>query len=179
MKLDVDCHVDLGDLMRFVKDLPEAVDAGVRKAAFAVQRKAQDRVPVDTGALKASIFAVTSKSHGGPAAVSAAKARRKGAQAAEGIPPKARPMSAYVVCGVEYGMYIEYGTMHRRGNVARVGSRSGRIGVRVRAGETPHYSPGIYTLRPGYLFMADAAEWGRRQAPEFVRAELRRRGAVD
>jgi len=178
MRLDVRCDIDLGDLEHLAREFPETVDRAVRKTVFQIQRYAQDHVPVDTGALKASIYAVTSKTNGMAQAIGAMKARNQDAGVASGLPTQAQLNEAWLVCAAEYGMFIEYGTMHRRGNTKKLGNRSGRIGVSVAQGETPHYERGFYTLQPGYLFMTDAANYGRRVFRDNLWNSLHKVGAV-
>lgn len=164
----MDVSVNLSGLERLIRAAPAAADRGIRKLAFATQRRAQDRAPVDTGALKSSIYTVTSRGSGMAKALAEARARRPGAKAAENAPTEARPMEAWVACGVEYGMYVEYGAMYSR----RPGFAE--FGELVRSGETPHYNPGRYALRPGYLMMTDAAEWARRNGRAYIEAEIAR-----
>ena len=173
MRLDMDSRVDLRGLEELARALPEAADRGIRKLAYGAQRQAQDRVPVDTGALKSSIYTVTSRQSGMAAALARAKALRPGARPAEGLPTSAQRGEAYVACGVEYGIYVEYGAMF--------GRRPGfaEFVVKVKTGETPHYEPGRYALRPGYLFMADALEWARRNGRQIVEAEISREARDD
>jgi HK97 gp10 family phage protein len=57
----------------------------IRRTAFAIERDAKENAPVDTGALKNSIQALI-------------------------LPPNAAEVSV----GVEYGIYVEYGTHHQR-----------------------------------------------------------------
>lgn len=172
MRLDATARIDLGDLKRFAREMPQVVDAGIRKAAFAAQRKAQLATPVDTGALRSSIYTVTSRRSARSAAMASARARRADVRPAQALPPDAvRPMEAWIACGVEYGMYIEYGTM------SGLGPRNW-LAATVLPGQDQHYRQGVYSFRPGYLFMTDAREWARQNAAGFVRAELVRRGAL-
>lgn len=168
MRLDMDVSLDLSGLERLVRQAPAAADRGIRKLAIATQRRAQDRAPVDTGALKSSIYAVTSKGSGMAKALAEARARRPGVRQAENAPAEVRPMEAWVACGVEYGIFVEYGAMFAR----KPGFAEFREAV--APGETPHYNPGRYALRPGYLMMTDAAEWARRNGRAYIEAEIAR-----
>lgn len=153
MRLDMDVSLDLSGLERLIREAPAAADRGIRKLAFATQRTAQDRAPVDTGALKSSIYAVTSKGSGMARALAEARARRPGVRQAENAPTEARPMEAWVACGVEYGMYVEYGAMFQR---------------------RPGFAEFRETVSPGYLMMTDAAEWARRNGRAYIEAEIAR-----
>lgn len=85
------------------------VDQAVRKAAFDLAAHAKDLAPVDTGALKNSIWVLTSKDSTYGEALQAALARNPKAQAVSppAVPP---PGTAYVGAGVHYAVYVEYGT---------------------------------------------------------------------
>jgi HK97 gp10 family phage protein len=77
----------------------------VRKAAFDIQANAQVNAPVDTGFLRNSIYTVTDEgsSYG------------KGGAGGELLPeiePVAVPTEAYVAVGANYGIFVEYGTVH-------------------------------------------------------------------
>jgi hypothetical protein len=112
------------------------LDVAVRKVAFAVEAKAKQLAPVDTGALKNSIHTVTSKSSGYAKAKAAVERRadtmakrsltgknagkrafnasqsRKVWRAAENMFPEVgpkHPHEAVVAVGVEYGGPVEFG----------------------------------------------------------------------
>lgn len=93
--------------------LRDAVSDIVRATAFDVQDEAQNRAPVDTGALKNSIYTVTDRgSSYSDAASSAASAR----PAAEILPEVTASDAgvgdfvAVVAPSVEYAIYVEMGT---------------------------------------------------------------------
>ncbi len=75
--------------------------------------------PVDTGALRASIYTVTSKGSGRQDSIGQAEAlywKGKGEPSEEGmpllpeIPLPPDELTAFVAVGMEYGPYVEYGT---------------------------------------------------------------------
>lgn len=74
-------------LDRLVTELPAEVDAVVRAAAFAIEREAKIKAPVDTGNLRNSIKVV------------------------DAIPMDAK---AEVVVGASYGIFVERGTRYAR-----------------------------------------------------------------
>lgn len=85
-----------------IANLETQVEAIVAKAALDIQANAQDRAPVDTGTLKNSIQAV-----------------RDGTA------------SWRVVVGVDYGIYVEYGTVHMAAQ--------------------PYLTPAVAVVRPQFL----------------------------
>lgn len=107
-------------LERIRQSLHDELDKVVRRAAFRVELSAKQLSPVDTGALRASIYTVTSKGSGRAAALSQATRPRVSANdpgqvsvaAAAGDHPRLRTdiPAAMVVVGVEYGPYVNFGT---------------------------------------------------------------------
>lgn len=93
------------------------IDTAVRKVAFDVQTKAQDVVPVDTGALKNSIHIINSKGSGyARSAASAAAAVAKAGEPPRSMFPAVAPVrvgEAIVAVGMEYGYDVEYGDGRR------------------------------------------------------------------
>lgn len=89
--------------------LAETVDRAVRKAAFDIAAHAKDLAPVDTGALKNSIWVATSKDETYGSAIQAALARNPKAKAVS-PPPAPALCAAYVGAGVHYAIYVEMGT---------------------------------------------------------------------
>lgn len=83
------------------------LSAAVRKAAFDIEAQAKVSAPVDTGALKASIQATTTGE-----------------------------LDAEVAVGVEYGVYVELGT--------------------VKAGAQPYLGPAVDLVGPVFLAMVAA-----------------------
>ena len=88
--------------------LEKAVDAAARKAAFDIQAKAQAMAPVDTGFLKNSIYTITDKgsTYGNIAEPG------EGAEALPEVAKPAKPVRAVVAVAANYGVYVEYGTVH-------------------------------------------------------------------
>jgi HK97 gp10 family phage protein len=102
--------IDTEVLDRLIKESPEMVDKAVRATAFGVEADAKMLAAVDTGAMRASIFTVTSKSNGFGAASSAASSKRPDAEINDPTPGKPPLMTAYVAPGVNYAYYVEFGT---------------------------------------------------------------------
>ncbi len=120
--------------------LEKRLDLAIRKTAFVVQREAQQRVPVDTGALKNSVYASTSRSgmrnstygtttttyHAARVAAVgkqltarkkfAAGKRTRANEIGNMLPEQkvTERLSAIVAVGMEYGYEVEHGTKRKR-----------------------------------------------------------------
>jgi HK97 gp10 family phage protein len=94
--------LDTKRLNRILRNLPGNTRDAVGKVAFAVERAAKMKAPVDTGALRASIYTRIGKS-GGEAPT--------GADQVE-LPQPENNQTAHVGPSVDYGLYVELGT-HR------------------------------------------------------------------
>ena len=86
--------------------LHKAMGQVVRKTAFDAQALAATNAPKDTGFLANSIYVVTAdeSSYG-----------RGGASGPEMLPEVEKPdddLTAYVAVGAQYGVYVEFGTVH-------------------------------------------------------------------
>ena len=92
--------------------LQKAAEDLVRTAAFNVEARAKSHAAVDTGAMRAAIYTVTHDSSGYSGA--AAEATSASAEAAEHLqeeePQPAKATSAVVHAGMDYSVYVEYGT---------------------------------------------------------------------
>lgn len=140
--MNVDLQVTVVNrLPRMTANLQRELSAAVRKSAFQVEAGAKQRAPVDTGALKNSIYTVTDRGSGYGRSVAdvqsrealfsrravmakraktatrnvqqAVKARRAAAHLYKEVRP-GRGMEAIIAVGVEYGAHVEYGT-HKMG----------------------------------------------------------------
>ena len=92
----------------------------VRKAALDAQAAAQAGAPVDTGALRASVFTVSAGASGYAASAAAVDAQAAaGQKRVAQFPPyeiagtTRAAFAACVVVGVEYGYWVETGTTRR------------------------------------------------------------------
>jgi HK97 gp10 family phage protein len=123
-------RVDFNHFPEYESRLQQAADKMVRKAALDIERLAKQKAPVDTGALRNSIYTVTSTDSDYTAASSSAGKRN---QDAEQFPPVEQqpPGQAIVAVGMSYGAYVEYGTRHM---AAR-----------------PYLTPAAETVRPQFL----------------------------
>jgi hypothetical protein len=108
--LRITSTLNLGPLQRFPRQFHTLASQHVRRTAFAIERDAKMRAPVDTGALRASIYTVTHGTSGYSRGIrSVARRRGKSAQAPS-IGSPASPLEAIVAVGVNYGIYVELGT---------------------------------------------------------------------
>jgi len=86
--------IDTSGINRILRNLPGNRDRIVRRIAFEVEARAKQKAPVDTGALRASIYTRTGNE------------QSPGNQEL----PRPEPGVAHVGPSVEYGIYQELGT---------------------------------------------------------------------
>jgi HK97 gp10 family phage protein len=109
--LEIKLTQDRFDALR--GQLREKAGQEVRKAAFAIQADAQTMAPVDTGALRNSIYTVTSEGSDYSTALSQAMSANPDAPILPAISPEEASvddLTAIVAVGAEYGIYVEMGT---------------------------------------------------------------------
>lgn len=104
---DVEWEIDTGRLNQILNRLPGNRRDAVRATAFSIQRKAQMKAPVDTGALRNSIYVRMGSSEGQMPPVEASD--ESGAERVE-LPQPENADTAHVGPSVEYGLYVEMGT---------------------------------------------------------------------
>jgi HK97 gp10 family phage protein len=106
-------ELDTRKLNALIRKIPGNVADAVAATAFAIERQAKINAPVDTGALRNSIYSRVGKSGGNhtEAAASVASAR-PGTQMGV-LPEPENATTAYVGPGVEYAVYVELGTSKR------------------------------------------------------------------
>lgn len=107
----LDIQIQLGDLGPLQAALRARAAELVAKAAFDIEAVAKQLAPVDTGALKNSISAVTAAGSDYDANVGIAQGLNPQAQIAA-APEPADELEAFVVVPVHYAAYLEYGTVH-------------------------------------------------------------------
>ena len=92
--------------------LHSAAASLVRAAAFNVEARAKTHAAVDTGAMRSAIYTVTHTSSGYAAAASAASTASPTAEAhlQTEEPQPDRDTLAVVHAGMDYSVYVEYGT---------------------------------------------------------------------
>lgn len=103
---------------RVFERLPELIrkhaSPVIRAAALQIEDLAKDAAPVDTGALKASIYTVTAGGSSASGALAAAASLYTAEHGNEPpmdpvVPGDDDPLRAVVAVGVEYGKYVEFG----------------------------------------------------------------------
>lgn len=113
--------VNLGPLEKFGESFKARASEVIRSTAFLIQYEAQGRAPVDTGALRASIYVQTSEKDERPTALVDAEAKyqspgksgefrfREMPIAPETTQPDDR-LHSIVAAGVGYAYWVEYGS---------------------------------------------------------------------
>lgn len=109
--IGMSAEVALPGLHRLKSSLPARLQAAVDSTALIVEGEAKKNAPHDTGALRGSIFTITSKSNGYSTAMASAEALRPGSGQSIDLPALA-PLTAYVVAGVRHALYQEFGSIN-------------------------------------------------------------------
>ena len=107
-------RIKLNRLPELKGDLRVKAGQAVRKAALDIEAEAKAHAPVDTGALKNSIYTASAGKSDYSAAASAAHSANPKAQL---FPDKGKAgtLRAVVAVGVSYGALIEFGGVKRAG----------------------------------------------------------------
>lgn len=101
--------VNLAPLNGFIDKFRQEADIAVRKTAFKIESDAKTFTPVDTGALRASIYTVTPRTSTYSSATASARGLNPDFRATVEIQAK-QELLAYVAVGASYGVFVEYGT---------------------------------------------------------------------
>ncbi len=83
----------------------------VKTAAFNVEARAKGNAAVDTGAMRAAIYTVTREGSGYAAAAASAASASINAEMQSEEPRPEKDTSAVVHAGMNYSVYVEYGTV--------------------------------------------------------------------
>jgi hypothetical protein len=102
-------RVNTRDLAIFTQELRRDLQSAVDQTALMAEAMAKEFSPVDTGALRASIYAVTSLSNNGGGAVSAASALNPDSRPML-VTDQPKPFESWVYAGARYGIFAEFGT---------------------------------------------------------------------
>lgn len=94
-KINCEIRLDMSELLSIEANLMSRAEEIISKCAFLVEGKAKSKAPVDTGALKNSIYTSLYRSSAG---------------AGYKLPIPDSPLIAYVGPTVDYGIYVEFGT---------------------------------------------------------------------
>jgi len=109
--------LDTKELDRILRDMPAKKDQIVRKTAFEIEASAKKLAPVDTGALKSSIFPKTSKTNRYTQSLS--DAQNKNSEVSS-VPEDefgdVKEGEAIVGSSVDYAFWVEMG--RKKGKVA-------------------------------------------------------------
>lgn len=112
--IEVSVNTSTFGIDRLTARLEAELSKAVRGTAFFIEGEAKQNAPVDTGALKNSIYSVTSLGNNFEGAWNAAKeafnTQNKGEAPVAQLVARPGPLEAFVVVGVNYGRYVEYGT---------------------------------------------------------------------
>jgi phage gpG-like protein len=99
--------LDTRELDRIMKNLSINRDQMIRKIAFEVEAQAKQNAPVDTSAMRNSIYTVTAQQDGYGAAMAAAKGQNPEVETTPH--PKPKNGAAHVGPSVEYAAAVELG----------------------------------------------------------------------
>lgn len=113
---DILVDVDVSGLEKLADRLEDELAVAVAKSAFLIEAYAKMNAPVDTGALRASLYTSTwdSGSDWGKAAAEAS-ALRSGVTVLADIGKPSHRLEAIVAAGVHYASHVEYGTWKQTG----------------------------------------------------------------
>jgi HK97 gp10 family phage protein len=102
--------IDTAICDKILAGLGAKADKIVRETAFRIQDKAARQAPIDTGALRSSIYSKTSKGNDYQKAVSAALDKNPEASAMSDDLPDVKEGTAFVAVPMEYALFQELGT---------------------------------------------------------------------
>jgi hypothetical protein len=114
MSLKVNVRLDTKVLDGIIKKSDGNMANAVAETGFTVEGKAKVKAPVDTGALRASIYTSLKGGRRGGPAMAEARERRPGVLTEE-LPTPLKNTTAYVGPSVEYGLAVELGSVRRAG----------------------------------------------------------------
>lgn len=108
-------EIDTARLNRIIRNIPGNTHDAIRGVAFSIERKAKIKAPVDTGALRASIYTRVGRTGDNFSEMaSEVRSRRPEAEIAP-LPEPENNTTAYIGPSVEYAAAVEYGTHNRSG----------------------------------------------------------------
>jgi hypothetical protein len=115
MRFDADIQLDTRRLNEIIRNIDGNVYDAIRAIAFAIEAKAKVRAPVDTGALRSSIYVrVGNKTNNFGEASADARQRRPEAPIVELPAPESNAV-AHIGPAVGYGAEVELGSHTRAG----------------------------------------------------------------
>jgi HK97 gp10 family phage protein len=118
--IGISASLDTSGLEQFTENFRREAEKVVLMTAFNIEGDAKIETPVDTGALRASIYTVTMYGNGYERAIAEAESvywsNKIGQDTSVGmplsprVPEPASPLVAVVAVGMAYGIYVEFGT---------------------------------------------------------------------
>ena len=113
--VDVLVDVDVSGLEQLADRLEKELAGAVAKSAFLIEAYAKMNAPVDTGALRASLYTSTWDSSGWGLASGSAGALRSGVTILADVGKPSHRLEAIVAACVNYASHVEYGTWRMSG----------------------------------------------------------------
>lgn len=112
---DILADIDVTGLDDLANRLESELAKAVAASAFLIEAHAKLAAPVDTGALRASIYTSTWNGSQWSGAAASASALRSGVTILADIGKPSSNLEAIVAVGVHYAAHVEYGTFRQAG----------------------------------------------------------------
>lgn len=113
--VDIIADIDVTGLDDLANRLESELAKAVAASAFLIESHAKLAAPVDTGALRASIYTSTWNGSQWSGAAASASALRSGVTILADIGKPSSNLEAIVAVGVHYAAHVEYGTFRQAG----------------------------------------------------------------
>ena len=113
--VDIIADIDVTGLDDLANRLESELAKAVAASAFLIESHAKLAAPVDTGALRASIYTSTWNGSQWSGAAASASALRSGVTILADIGKPSSNLEAIVAVGVHYAAHVEYGTWRMSG----------------------------------------------------------------
>lgn len=109
--ISLSSKVNLASLQKLGETFPKHAAFAIRQVAFSIEYDAKRNAPVDTGALKASIYTSTNEKSGYDNALQSGMTRARSLPfAADEAPQPESDLVAIIAVAAKYGPYVEFGT---------------------------------------------------------------------
>lgn len=113
--IDITADIDVTGLDDLANRIESELAKAVAASAFLIEAHAKLAAPVDTGALRASIYTSTWNGSQWSGAAASASALRSGVTILADIGKPSSNLEAIVAVGVHYAAHVEYGTFRQAG----------------------------------------------------------------
>mgnify|MGYP000396673314 FL=1 len=113
--VDIIADIDVTGLESLANRIEAELAKAVAASAFLIEAHAKLAAPVDTGALRASIYTSTWNGSQWSGAAASASALRSGVTILADIGKPSSNLEAIVAVGVHYAAHVEYGTFRQAG----------------------------------------------------------------